>query len=170
MKTCMFTGHYSQNAPFVFDINNKRCNELKRHLDFLIREKVRNGITHFISGLTSESVFYTAEIVLYMREEYPDITLDAILPYSNQSRKWNNKQIIKYNEILKRCNNVFVLKDTFSPYCIQKLNQYLVEHSDCALAIWNGTNRGASKTIKYALSKKLPVTVIHPFTFSVQNL
>ena len=68
-------------------------------------------------------------------------------------------------KILKRCNNVFVLKDTFSPYCIQKLNQYLVEHSDCALAIWNGTNRGASKTIKYALSKKIACNSYTPFYF-----
>jgi len=50
------------------------------------------------------------------------------------------------------------------------MNQYLIEHSDCVLAIWDGTNKGTSKIVKYALSKKLPITVIHPSTFSVQEL
>lgn len=170
MKTCMLTGHYSKNLPFPLNENNKSYEELKRHLDFLIREKIRNGITHFIAGMTFGTVYYAIEIVLYLRDEYPNITLDLILPHAYQSRKFSNNQLSKYDKVLNQCDNILVLQDTVNPYCIQKLNQYLVEHSDIAIAIWDGTNKGISKIVKYALSKKLPITVIHPSTFTVQNL
>lgn len=168
MKTCMLTGHYSKTLPF--NENDKKCDELKKHLEILIRKKIESGTTHFISGMAFGAVCYAIEIVLNLREKYSDVTIDLILPYANQSRKMNNKQLIKYNKILKQCDSVLVLQDTFKPYCIQKLNQYLVEHSDYVLTIWDGTNISASKIVKCALNKKIPVTVIHPSTFTVQNL
>lgn len=46
----------------------------------------------------------------------------------------------------------------------------MVDHSNCVIAVWNGTSSGTSSTVKYALKNKLPVTVLHPNTYSVQNL
>ena len=103
-------------------------------------------------------------------KEFPNISLYAIVPCSNQSCKWNDKQISRYNSILKQCDKVVTLQDAYTSDCMQRRNRYMVEHSDCVVAVWNGTNSGTSSTVKYALKNKLPVTVLHPNTYSVRNL
>lgn len=169
MKTCMFTGHHFKNQSFLLNEKNESCNQLKKHLDFLIREEIRNGTTRFLTSMDSRVTCYAAEIVLSLREKYPNIILDAVIPCSNQTRNLSNKLTTQYNNILKQCNNLIVLQDA-SNNLKQKLNVYLVEHSDCVIAIWNGTNKSISKIVRNALKKKLSVTVLHPSTFSIQIL
>lgn len=170
MTTCMFTGHRPQSLPFRFNEDDKRCRELKRRLTVLIREKIENGVTCFLSGMAIGVDCYAAEIVLSLKKEFPNTILYAIVPCANQSCKWNDAQIARYNAILKQCDKVVTLQDAYTSDCMQKRNRYMVEHSDCVIAVWNGTSSGTSSTVKYALSKKLPVTVLHPCTYSVRAL
>ncbi len=166
----MFTGHRPQKLPFKFNEEDERCIELKRRLSLLIREKIENGVLHFLTGMTFGIDCYAAESVLLLKKEFPQIKLDAIVPCANQSSKWNNKLILRCNSILKQCDNVVVLQNEYTSDCMQKRNKYMVEHSDCVIAVWNGTISGTGSTVKIALNKNLPVTLLHPTTFSVIHL
>ncbi len=168
MKTCMFTGHRPQSLPFRFNENDPRCYELKKHLRDLIHSKIMDGVTHFLSGMALGIDSYAAEIVLDFQKEFPDVTIDAIIPCANQFCKWNEKQISRYNEILKKCNRKIVLQETYTADCMEKRNHYMVDNSDYVIAVWNGTSSGTSKTIRYAMSKNRPITILHPVTYSVQ--
>lgn len=170
MITCMFTGHRQQNLPFKNNEDDYRCQELKRQLAILIREKIENGVTCFLSGMATGVDCYAAEIVLSLKKEFPHISLYGIVPCANQSCKWDEKQISRYNSILKQCDKVVILQETYTSDCMQRRNRYMVEHSDCVIAVWNGMSSGTSSTVKYALKNKLPVTVLHPNTYSVKNL
>ena len=136
MITCMFTGHRPQNLSFRFNEDDYRCQELKRRLAILIREKIENGVTCFLSGMAIGVDCYAAEIVLSLKREFPNISLYAIVPCSNQSCKWNDKQIARYNSILKQCDKVVTLQDAYTPDCMQRRNRYMVEHSDCVIAVF----------------------------------
>lgn len=166
----MFTGHRPQSLPFGFNESDPRCKELKRRLRVLIREMIESGVTHFLSGMALGIDIYAAEIVLSLREEFPEISLEAIIPCANQSCKWSKMQVFNYFTILKQCNKVVVLQDNYTPDCMNKRNRYMVEHSDCAIAVWNGSNSGTGNTVKYALSKKLPVIMLHPYSYSVLKI
>lgn len=170
MNTCMFTGHRPQSLPFKFNETDDRCRELKKRLAFLIRKKIENGITCFLSGMAIGIDSFSAEIVLSLKKEFPNISLNAIVPCANQSCKWNNEQVSRYNSILNQCDKIIILQNTYTADCMQKRNRYMVDNSDCVIAVWNGTNSGTGNTVKYALSKKLPVTVLHPSTYSVHNI
>ncbi len=168
MKTCMFTGHRPQSLPFRFNENDPRCVELKSHLQKLILLKIKEGITHFLSGMALGVDSYAAEIVLELQKEYPEITLDAIIPCANQSCKWNEKQILRYHEILKKCNRKIVLQEDYTADCMEKRNRYMVENSDCVIAVWNGSNSGTGKTVRYAINNKRPVIILDLINYSVQ--
>ncbi len=131
---------------------------------------IESGVTHFLSGMALGIDIYAAEIVLSLREEFPEISLEAIIPCANQSCKWSKMQVFNYFTILKQCNKVVVLQDNYTPDCMNKRNRYMVEHSDCAIAVWNGSNSGTGNTVKYALSKKLPVIMLHPYSYSVLKI
>lgn len=170
MTTCMFTGHRPQKLPFKFNEQDRRCIALKEYLAELIVEKVRSGITHFLSGMALGTDLYSAEIVLSFKNQFSGFTLDAVLPCSDQTSKWNEEQARRHHEILKKCDKVLLLQDAYTSDCMQKRNRYMVDHSDCVIAVWNGTVSGTGQTVKYALSRKLPVTVLDPRSLTVQTL
>ena len=138
-------------------------------LSSLIRDKIENGFTHFLSGMAIGVDSYAAEIVLELRKEFPSITLEAVIPCANQASKWNAQQVEKYNKILSQCDSTTLLQMEYTPDCMEKRNRYMVDHSDCVIAVWNGSNSGTSKTVKYAMTKELPITILHPNTFEVQQ-
>lgn len=168
MLTCMFTGHRPQSLPFRFNENDIRCKELKALLASLIREKIDNGVTHFLSGMALGIDCYAAEIVLELRKEFPSITLEAVIPCANQSSKWSEQQVMRYNKLLEQCDSKIVLQQEYTTDCMEKRNRYMVDHSDCVIAVWNGKNSGTSITVHYATTKKLPITILHPSTLVVQ--
>lgn len=170
MKTCMFTGHRPHKLPFGYNEDDKRCTALKRRLTYLIRQKILSGVSRFLSGMALGTDCFAAEIVLSLRNEFPEVSLVAVIPCATQSSKWNKRQISRYSALLRQCDKVIVLQDEYTYDCMQKRNRYMVEQSDCVIAVWNGTSSGTSKTITYAVNKSLPVTILHPDTLSVQIL
>ncbi len=97
MNTRMFTGHRPQSLPFKFNETDDRCRELKKRLAYFIRKKIENGITCFLSGMAIGIDSFSAEIVLSLKKESPNISLNSIIPCANQSCKWDNEQVSRYN-------------------------------------------------------------------------
>ena len=170
MKTCMFTGHRPQKLPFRFNENDERCTLLKQRLNALIREKIESGTDVFVTGMAIGVDTYAAEEVLSLKKEFPHVSLEAIVPCKNQASKWNDKQVPRYNDLLKKCDKVVILQENYTADCMQKRNRYMVERSDCVIAVWDGNGSGTGSTVKYALEKKLSVTVLHPSSLSVREL
>ncbi len=111
---------------------------------------------------------FASEIVLDLQNKFPDITLNAIIPCANQSYKWNEKQILRYNKILNKCNKKIVLQENYTADCMEKRNHYMVDNSDCVIAVWNGSNSGTSKTVNYAISKNRSITILNPINYSIK--
>ena len=87
-KTCAFTGHRPQSLPFGFDESDDRCDALKEELREQIINLIENeGVTHYISGMALGVDLMAAEIVLDMKKNYPDITLESAIPCETQAVK-----------------------------------------------------------------------------------
>lgn len=171
LAVCMFTGHRPHNLPFCYDEKDYRCIGLKKLLKKSIVKKIRNeNVDKFLTGMALGVDCFAAEIVLELTEEYPQISLTAVLPCANQTRFWKRNDIKRYNMILKKCSDVVLLQRKYSDDCMNKRNMYMVEHSDCVIAVWNGGKGGTYNTVRYALFKNLSVRVINPDTLSIYNL
>ena len=150
MAVCMFTGHRPKGLPFGYNERDSRCKKLKKALKKLILSKMQNeNVTTFLSGMALGTDMFAAEIVLELKRKYRDITLTAVLT---------------------KCDKVIVLQDEYTPSCMNKRNLYMVEHSDCAIAVWSGTEGGTANTIRFATDRHLPVTVLDPTTFGKYKL
>ena len=163
MKTCCFTRHRPKGFPW--DYADKKCIEHKCYLS-LLREKVveliSDGYTHFISGgaLGADSDF--AEIVINLRKtSYPDITLGIAIPCPNQDLKWREKDKLRYEKICNEADSVDVISEKYTNFCMQKRNEYMVDHSDFVIIVWNGEKQGGTyQTFQYARRKKKHFIVI----------
>jgi uncharacterized phage-like protein YoqJ len=73
--TACFTGHRPQNLSCGFDEYHPACLKIKRQLLRMIIGLIeKKHVTHFISGMAIGTDMWAAEIVLELKEEYPNIT------------------------------------------------------------------------------------------------
>ena len=175
MKTCCLTGHRPKGFPWNYA--DKNCEENKLYLAAL-REKIINLISndykHFIAGgaLGADSDF--AEIIIELRDSvYPDITLEIAVPCPNQDLKWQEVDKQRYKAICNAANSINIISDKFTNFCMQKRNEYMVNHSDFVLIVWNGKEKGGTyNTLKYTQKKKKNYDIIglNEFTKEIQVL
>lgn len=170
-KTCAFTGHRPQNLQFGFDEADPRCTRLKRKMQEEIALLIeQNGIEHFISGMAVGVDMYAAEIILHLKQTHPNITLESVIPYETQPQTWSEDLRDRYFDIAAHCDKESMLQTRYTQDCIEKLGQYMVEHSDLLVAVWDGTPSCTARTVDYAHSQSKPVITIHPGTLQMQRL
>ena len=168
MAVCMFTGHRPKGLPFGYNERDSRCKKLKKALKKLILNKIKiENVTTFLCGMALGTDMFAAEIVLELKREFRDITLTAVLPCRTQAAKWNKEATARYELIVDRCDKIIILQDEYTPSGMHKRNLYMVEHSDCVIAVWSGTEGGTANTIHFAIERHLPITVLDPTTLRI---
>lgn len=161
--TVMFTGHRSQNLPFGFDETNPKCIKMKEIIKMQICQLIENEYaTNFISGMAIGVDMICAEIVLELKKEYANITLECAIPCENQFDRWNESFKQRYYNILNECDKKTILQKDYTNDCMYKRNEYMVDNSDIVMAVWNGKKSGTSYTVEYAQKKGRRVLVFNP--------
>ena len=113
----------------------------------------RSGVTHFISGMALGVELYAAEIVLELKEQYPQIALECAIPYERQAVRWPAALRERYFSIASRCDKETMLQRQYTRDCMKKRNQYMVDCAEIVLAVWNGEPSGTGQTVWYAKEK-----------------
>ena len=105
---------------------------------------------------------YSAEIVLALKEKYPQITIECAIPCENQCVKWSMVLRDRYFDIVSKCDKETLLQTHYTNDCMQKRNEYMVDNSDYVIAVWDGKPSGTGKTVRYAQSKGKTIITIEP--------
>lgn len=151
--TACFTGHRPQSLPCKFDEAHPVCIKIKNQLQRLIIGLIeKKNVTHFISGVALGVDTWAAEIVLELKDDYPNITLEAAVPCRSQTCSWNVKSKERYNRLLSLCDKVTYVNETYTKDCMMERNIYMVDNSDYVVAVWNGKASGTGNTVNYAIS------------------
>ena len=168
--SCCFAGPRHQSLPFGFDEENADCLRLKQLLKeqavYLIEAL---GVTHFISGVDLGIGQYAAEIVLALKRDYPEITLECAIPCENQAVKWTIAQRDRYFSIVKRCDKETLLQRQHTENCMKKRREYMVNQSNYVLAVWNGRQDATCNIVSIARTMGKPMIIIDPNTFEVRS-
>jgi uncharacterized phage-like protein YoqJ len=160
MKTVCFTGHrpdklggYDEQNPLAMHVKGK----LEKHVLALIEK----GFTRFISGGAIGVDTWAAEIVLRLRESNDSLHLTIARPFPSQAGKWNDVTRARFEAICSKADHVVdVSPDPYEPWKMQKRNEWMVDHSNFVLAVWDRTPGGTSNCVKYAMKQNKPVAVV----------
>lgn len=162
-KVCCFTGHRPQKLPFGFNEADERCkllkDRLKEAIEMLIKE---HNVTRFISGMALGVDIYSAEIVLSLKEKYPQIALECAIPCENQFIKWSLSMCDRYCDIVCKSDKQTLIQKNYTYDCMQKRNEYMIDNSNFVIAVWNGKPSGTGNTVRYAESKGKNIIRINP--------
>ena len=170
-NTVCFTGHRPQNLSFGFDEDHPDCIILKHELEKTIRMLIEEkDAAHFISGAALGVDMWAMEIVLKLKCEYPDITLESAVHCRTQSERWSDGSKARYDKLLSLCDKVTVLQEAYTPECMMHRNRYMVDSSDFVIAVWNGKSSGTGNTVRYAQRNGKTVYRIDTVNFNTQML
>jgi uncharacterized phage-like protein YoqJ len=136
--------------PWGMNENDPRCLRLKEELDARLEAVYESGYRHFLCGMAIGCDMYFAEAVLALRQRHPDLVLEAAVPCDSQADRWNRPQREQYADLLGQCDLVTYVSHLYSPGCMMKRNQYMIDSSSLLLACFNGRSSGTMSTILYA--------------------
>ena len=132
--TCCFTGHRPVRLPWGMRETDPRCIALKDQIAATLDGIYESGYRHFICGMAIGCDTYFAEAVLKLKERYADVTLEAAVPCDNQADRWTRAQREHYAGLIDQCDVVTYVSHTYSPGCMMKRNEYMIDASSLLLA------------------------------------
>ena len=123
-----------------------------------------SGHVHFITGMALGVDTIFALVVLKLKQQYPNTyTLECAIPCRNHSCKWQSESVKLYHEIVCQADTVTLVSDTeYTPHCMQLRNEYMVDHCDELLAVWDGSSGGTGNCVQYAKRKSVQIHQINP--------
>lgn len=141
--SCAITGH--RNLP-----NNFNREKAKSQLRALIED----GIKIFYNGLAIGFDLTTAELLLELKETYPQIRLHGCIPFYGQERYYTAEEAELYRRIVSQCDEVTVLDEAYHRSSYFKRNDYMIEQADVLYAYCTADHGGTAYTLKNFIRKK----------------
>ena len=141
-KTCCFTGHR--------ELPEEQLPQLKQTLFKVIVRLASQGVTRFACGGALGFDTLAAQMVLMVKEAFPQIELLLILPCKTQEKYWPKEDQEIYREILARADRVVFVSETYTQGCMQKRNRLLVKGSSVCVCYCTKKQGGTFYTVRYA--------------------
>ena len=107
---------------------------------------------------------WAAEAVIDVRENmYPYIKLIAAIPCPDQAKRWSRQSVLRYEQILKKCDEKNIISPFYHGGCMHQRNRYMVDNSDVLIAVYdNSEGGGTAFTVNYAKSKDKAIVYLIP--------
>ncbi len=96
------------------------------------------------------------------------IPYTAAVPFKGQESRWPKGNQEQFNFLLSKAKEiVYVCDDGYAPWKMQKRNEWMIDHCDTVLALWNGSAGGTANCIGYA--EKIGKPVINVWETYINN-
>lgn len=156
-KSCCFTGHRPAKLPWGYREEDPRCITLKARIFDAVTLAWQEGYRHFICGMAQGCDLYFCEAVLALREQHPEITVEAAIPCPTQADSWPETERQRYHRLVAACDMETMVSGSYSPSCMQRRDRYMVDHSMLLIAAFDGSAGGTRYTVGYALRQGIEI-------------
>lgn len=138
-KACCVTGHR--------DIPDDKLDDVRRELEREVIQALEDGYRTFLTGFAEGADMLFAQCVNEQREKYPDIFLEAAIPYPGRLEQLD----MDGWELLSKCNGLKVVCQRYQYDCFFLRNRYMVQSSSRVIALYDGRAKGGTLyTMNYA--------------------
>jgi len=134
-------------------------NPVSRWICWRIREELEQlKPTRAISGMAQGVDQWAAMVCINMK-----IPFTAAVPFVGQESMWPDAAKQRWRFLLgKAAEVVVVCEGNYAAAKMQKRNEWMVDHADVLLAVWDGTSGGTGNCVGYAKKKKKQIIQIFP--------
>ena len=149
IEAVCFTGHRHIERTDAFSIPTR--------LKAILTELIARGVKRFRAGGAIGFDTVAALCVIELKESYPEISLELVLPCRDQTKSWEERDRIVYDYILSQASSVEYVAEHYTPWCMHERNRRLVNESQACIAYLKQSSGGTAYTYSYALKKNLEV-------------
>ena len=168
MEICV-TGH-RPNKLFGYDIHSEAYNKIRHSLKLAIYTLLKDcddtDVTVYSGMALGVDQIFVEEMVkarAYYKSKDINFRIVAAVPFESQDCKWPEASKKLYHELLDQCDEkVIVSEGKYSPILMQKRNEFMVDHSDCVIAVWDGSRGGTGNCVEYARNQEKHILYITP--------
>jgi uncharacterized phage-like protein YoqJ len=166
IKTICITGH-RPNKLGGYE-SNETAFWVKEQLRQALERAVKRGAIALISSGTIGVGLWAADIIIELKENPEkkpsrEIKLVIAQPFESPSSRWPVQERRQYEKILQKANKIVLINDgPAAAYKIQKRNEWMVDHSDAMIAVWDGSEGETSTCINYARKQNKPILIFDP--------
>ena len=87
----------------------------------------------------------------------------AAVPFVGQEKAWPIASQTTYQKLIKLAKEVVIVSEgEYAPIKMQIRNQWMVDHCDTLIAVWDGSAGGTGNCVKYAQSVNKNIVRINP--------
>jgi len=148
-KSCCVTGHR--------EIPADKLDFVKQELDREVRLALMEGYRIFLTGFAKGVDILFAECVSTRIGKYPDVFLEAVLPYPGVV----NKLTMDERALLSKCSGVKTICEKYQHSCFFQRNRYMVGQSSRVIAVYdNRAGGGTLFTMDYARAMDRDLRII----------
>lgn len=149
------TGHRPNKLGNEYSMDGPVSNRLSSSLaDFVLSQKPEM----LISGMALGVDMLFAKVAI----EH-NIPFTAAVPFIGQEQRWPQSSRDVYDRILSRASEVVVVcPGGYSAFKMQKRNEWMVDHCDLLVAVWDGSAGGTANCVKFAQSRGKEIFRINP--------
>jgi len=149
-----FTGHRPDKLG-GYRVPNPTYIKVCQQIDFALRELKPEKV---ISGMALGVDQWAAYIAHKLQ-----IPFVAAVPFEKQESKWPQQSQETYHKLLKLASEVVIISPGgYSHDKMQIRNQWMVDHCDKLIAVWDGSSGGTGNCVGYAKSVKKDIFFINP--------
>ncbi|MFD1018442.1 SLOG family protein [Thalassobacillus hwangdonensis] len=143
MKTLVVTG-YKQMELGIFKQDDQRIMFIKAALKKRLLSLIEEGLEWVLVSGQMGVELWTAEVVMDLKESH-DIKLAILPPFTNQEDRWPEQLKMKYEELTLVADFYKPVheQDYKAPYQFRQKDQFLIEHSDGALLLYDTDTPGS---------------------------
>ncbi len=134
-------------------------NNLRENTERYLNALVDKGFHTFHVGMAVGFDTLCFQILEKIREK-KEIKIIACIPCPSQPERFNYYQKKEYFRMLEVADEKVVLSDKYTPYCMQKRNQYMVDNSGVVLAYLRRNSGGTANTVNYAKKNDIPIIIV----------
>ena len=138
-KTLSVTGHRILKKDF-----------LEETVKSDLRRIIEKGYDIFLVGMAIGFDLTCFEVLDELKKEYPFIKLTAVIPCLTQAERYGEKDRKRYEKFLEKADYKSIISEKYTPNCMLKRNDFMLENADGLYAYYNGVKRSGTY---YTLSR-----------------
>lgn len=164
-KTCCIIGQDLQSLN-IKD-NSLQCDMLLDKIKEIIIQLIEKDFVYsFVVGMNLGIDMLTAQIIISLKDQYPTLDLECVIPYEAYCENWNESQRNDFFDIISKCDKETLLQRHYSHDCISSRDKYLINNSGYFLVIWDEKTAVHAEVMNGLLSAKGKMIHLDPKTLN----
>lgn len=171
IKALYVTG-YRPYELGIFNDKHPGIQVIKKAIEEQLRSLLENGLEWVVISGQQGIELWTAEIVIQLKKDYPNLKYSIITPFLNYEKNWNEYNQQKFHYIKSKADHFTSVtnREYEAPWQFIEKDKLIVNNTDGILLVYDEEKEGSPKYIKSYVEKYKKNTNYQMFTITAYDL